>query len=77
MCDDGWDTNDARVACRQLDFSGATRQYQSAHYGQGSGPIWLDNVGCAGGEASLSPCNHNGWEIHNCGHGEDASVVCY
>ena len=77
VCDDFWDTNDARVACRQLGFSGATRQYQSAYYGEGSGPIWLDDVHCAGGEASLSSCNHNGWEIHNCGHGEDASVVCY
>ncbi|XP_068704797.1 uncharacterized protein [Montipora foliosa] len=77
VCDDSWDTNDARVACRQLGFSGAIRQYQSAYYGQGSGPIWLDNVDCAGGEASLSSCNHNGWEIHNCFHDEDASVVCY
>ena len=77
VCDDHWDMNDTSVACRQLGFSGATRQYQSAYCGQGSGPIWLDDVHCAGGEASLSFCSHNGWEIHNCGHGEDASVVCY
>ena len=77
VCDDHWDTNDARVACRQLGFSEATRQYQSAHYGQGSGQISLDDVGCAAGEAFLSSCSHREGEIHNCGHGEDASVVCY
>ncbi|XP_074607150.1 uncharacterized protein LOC141860078 [Acropora palmata] len=76
VCDDSWDINDAHVVCRQLGFSSAAYQYGSARYGQGSGRIWLDNVGCQGGEVSLSSCSHNAWGSHNCGHSEDASVVC-
>ncbi|NXF64465.1 SRB4D protein, partial [Ciccaba nigrolineata] len=43
---------------------------------QGLGPIWLDNVLCSGTEAALSECLARPWGVHNCDHGEDASVVC-
>ncbi|KAK2556963.1 Deleted in malignant brain tumors 1 protein, partial [Acropora cervicornis] len=76
VCDDLWDINDAHVVCRQLGFSSAAYQYHSAHYGQGSGRIWLDDLKCHGGEASLSSCPHLAWGSHNCNHGEDASVIC-
>ncbi|XP_015762004.1 PREDICTED: deleted in malignant brain tumors 1 protein-like [Acropora digitifera] len=76
VCDDFWDINDAHVVCRQLGFSSAAYQYHSAHYGQGSGTIWLDDLSCQGGEASLFSCPHLGWGNHNCYHSEDASVMC-
>ncbi|XP_015764358.1 PREDICTED: deleted in malignant brain tumors 1 protein-like [Acropora digitifera] len=76
VCDDLWDINDAHVVCRQLGFSSAAYQYPSAHYGQGLGRIWLGNLTCHGGEASLSSCPHPGWGSHDCAHSEDASVVC-
>lgn len=76
VCDDFWDIDDAHVVCRQLGFLSAAAANLSAAYGQGSGPIWMDNVSCDGGEASIFDCPHPGWEIENCGHGEDASVVC-
>ena len=47
-----------------------------AHFGQGSGPITLDNVQCTGTETSLTSCTHGGIGVHNCGHSEDASVIC-
>lgn len=77
MCDDYWDINDANVVCRQLGYSGANAAYQSAHYGQGSGEILLDDVGCSGHESYLWDCPHLGWAVDNCSHGEDASVSCY
>ncbi|XP_068677075.1 uncharacterized protein [Montipora foliosa] len=77
VCDDGWDVNDAHVACRQLGFRGASYQYQTAKYGEGSGKIWLDDVECNGEEPLLSSCKHSDWGIHNCVHGEDASIMCY
>ncbi|XP_078658415.1 uncharacterized protein LOC144903853 isoform X5 [Branchiostoma floridae x Branchiostoma belcheri] len=76
ICDDGWETADARVVCRQLGFSGAQEAKGQAFFGQGSGQIWMDNVHCTGSETNLGQCDHNGMGNHNCNHGEDAGVIC-
>ncbi|XP_033104464.1 antigen WC1.1-like [Anneissia japonica] len=76
VCDDYWDMSDARVVCRQLGKPEASDAPQRARFGRGSGPIVFDNVQCAGTESDLAHCANNGRRIHNCGHHEDASVVC-
>ncbi|XP_038046677.1 deleted in malignant brain tumors 1 protein-like [Patiria miniata] len=76
VCDDGWDLNNADVVCRMLGYPSASNAWSSAHFGQGSGPIMLDNVNCQGYESSIAECNHAGWFSHNCGHNEDAGVTC-
>ncbi|NXC76448.1 DMBT1 protein, partial [Anhinga anhinga] len=76
VCDDSWDFVDAKVVCRQLDCGMVVSAPWRAHFGQGQGPIWLDDVHCMGTEAALSECRAKGWGVRGCEHGEDASVVC-
>ncbi|XP_052259361.1 deleted in malignant brain tumors 1 protein-like isoform X2 [Dreissena polymorpha] len=79
VCDDGFNSSAAIVVCRMLGFSGnvfAPAALNSTTYGQGTGPIWLDDVRCNGTESSLSYCRTTHWGEHNCGHGEDVGVDC-
>ncbi|XP_038582841.1 scavenger receptor cysteine-rich type 1 protein M130-like [Micropterus salmoides] len=76
VCDDEWQLANADVVCRQLGCGHAVAAPTSAHFGRGTGPIWLDNVACTGQESALTHCTHPGFGENNCGHGEDAGVVC-
>ncbi|NXX20807.1 NETR protein, partial [Podargus strigoides] len=76
ICDDQWDDRDAEVVCRQLGLSGNAKALSWAHYGQGSGPILLDEVECSGNELSLDQCKKSDWGQQNCDHIEDAGVSC-
>ena len=78
VCDDQWDIHDAEVVCRQLGYNLTSYAYHGAHFGQGTGPIWLDNVQCTGSETHLFNCTNSGdLGIHNCGHHKDAGVECH
>ncbi|XP_065914887.1 uncharacterized protein [Dysidea avara] len=70
VCDNSWDSNDGRVACRQLGLGFV----DVVSFGQGTGQIWLDNLSCLGSETRLVDCHHNGFGVHNCGH--YAGVIC-
>ena len=76
VCDDFFSLTDANVVCRQLGFKAATAALSFSAFGQGTGNIWLDNLGCSGTESCLRNCSHNGWGVHNCAHFEDAGVRC-
>ncbi|XP_071503572.1 scavenger receptor cysteine-rich domain-containing protein DMBT1-like [Diadema antillarum] len=76
VCDDWWDIEDANVVCRILGFESALRYSCCAEYGEGSGPILLDDVECTGTESYLADCQHKGYGVHDCSHGEDVGVEC-
>ncbi|XP_038863348.1 deleted in malignant brain tumors 1 protein-like [Salvelinus namaycush] len=76
VCDDNWDLLDAKVVCRALGCGAAQKALDQAHFGWGKGEIWLDDVECSGNEESLLSCSSDGLGSHNCGHFEDAGVIC-
>ena len=77
VCDDEWDDTDAGVVCRQLGFGSSGTAIGVAVFGQGSGPIWLDNIKCTGNESTLASCGHLGVGVtRSCSHYEDAGVRC-
>ncbi|XP_067321106.1 deleted in malignant brain tumors 1 protein-like isoform X4 [Anolis sagrei] len=76
VCDAGWDLQGAQVVCRQLGCGDASKALGGAHYGQGSGPIWMESINCTGEEASLKECQKGSWGEHSCNHSQDASVEC-
>ena len=57
-------------------YSSAYTYYGGAYFGQGTGPIWLDDLSCSGSELTLLQCSHRGLGSHNCSHNEDVSVRC-
>lgn len=51
--------------------------FRRAYFGQGTGPILLDDLGCSGDEASLVDCRHDGvGQYDGCDHSDDAGLRC-
>ena len=76
VCGRGWDLRDATVVCRQLGYGRAVGVPCCAAFGEGSGPIWYDDVRCSGHEANLTQCVHGGLGVNNCYQWQDAGVIC-
>ncbi|XP_046558298.1 deleted in malignant brain tumors 1 protein-like [Haliotis rubra] len=74
VCDDQWDDLDAAVVCKMLNYRNGGQAFPLARYGQGVGPIHLDDVQCDGDEERIDRCRMT--TISNCLHSEDASVIC-
>ena len=75
VCDDRFVDDDAMVVCRQLGYTGGQARLRAA-FGAGTGPIWMDDVSCAGTESRLADCPSRGWGVNNCRHSEDVGVSC-
>ncbi|XP_019641566.1 PREDICTED: deleted in malignant brain tumors 1 protein-like [Branchiostoma belcheri] len=76
VCHNRFNMNDADVVCRMLGYPNATQVRNGAYFGQGTGPIYMDDLQCDGNETSLFNCSYAGWTIHDCDHGQDVGVVC-
>ncbi|XP_061085254.1 deleted in malignant brain tumors 1 protein-like isoform X2 [Conger conger] len=76
VCDEYWGMANAGVVCRQLGCGDAVDALGGAHFGQGSGRIWMNVVYCIGSESSLKQCPSGGWGRNRCNHGQDAGVIC-
>ena len=57
VCDYGWDEVDANVVCQQLGFSNQrVLPTNDSRFGDGEGPILLENVRCNQQHSNLSQC---------------------
>ena len=59
----------------KITLTGAI-SYSNSRFGNGMGPILLDNLYCRGNESTLLGCTHPGLGVHNCNHAQDAGVAC-
>ncbi|XP_073725219.1 scavenger receptor cysteine-rich type 1 protein M130-like [Misgurnus anguillicaudatus] len=76
VCDDDWDLRDAAVVCKKVNCGEAVQVLYGAHYGPGSGPIWMDEVDCNGSESTLENCRSSEWGVSDCTHDKDVGVIC-
>ena len=91
VCDDGFDRNDAAVACRQLGLGRVLRYWRSNNDDDDGldsdnhesiltppaiGPVWLENMRCGGEESALVECGYIGWGTTDCSHSEDVHLLC-
>ncbi|XP_068189557.1 uncharacterized protein [Antennarius striatus] len=76
VCDDQWDLRDADVVCAQLGCGYALSVTgQGGVLPSGRGPVHLDKLNCTGKEGNLWDCPA-AQDGSDCGHKEDAGVVC-
>ena len=73
VCDNGWDLNEADVACRQLGYEYAIRVLPRAAFGEGTGGQWEATFSCTGSESRLEDCLTFS---SSCSHSEDVGVIC-
>ncbi|KAM9404039.1 uncharacterized protein ACWYII_028095 isoform 3-T3 [Salvelinus alpinus] len=76
VCDDSWDLRDGGVVCAQLGCGSALNvSGEDGSFEAGVGQVLLDEVNCGGSERNLWECPSMG-TVNDCGHKEDAAVVC-
>lgn len=67
VCDDGWTALQAGVVCQELGLGSAGTVTAGGGFGEGRGPIWMDEVKCTGREARLQDCERRPWGEGDCG----------
>ncbi|XP_016302878.1 deleted in malignant brain tumors 1 protein [Sinocyclocheilus anshuiensis] len=76
VCDNGWDLTDAAAVCREMGCWDVIEAKSAAHFGQGSGPVWISDLQCSDTDSRLRDCKSSGWGRGSCGHEKDAGVIC-
>ena len=87
ICDDFFWRRDAKVACKQMGYTGAEAYLTDVAVAPDR-RFWLDDVNCVGNEAKLTECFYNSnvrnsssrtspqWGIANCIPAEQVGVRC-
>ena len=75
----GYTNTHMRLFCLTLSCtsSDAVEAFRGSEFGHGTGPIFLNQLGCSGTESSLVDCNRfAGLGLHSCDHSQDAGISC-
>ncbi|KAK7477000.1 hypothetical protein BaRGS_00031776, partial [Batillaria attramentaria] len=74
---DSWDSHDAMVVCRMLGYDITVPIAVKGQFGPGTGPVWLNYLGCTGTEEHLLDCR-NSYALggQSWSHYRDAGVIC-
>ena len=77
ICDDNFDAEEGSVICKMLGHPGGVKVHPEAVWGEGKGPIWINNILCNGTETSLEECPSPAWgPTYQCKHSEDVGIEC-
>ena len=64
------------LTVQHLSVSTDAVAFNNAHFGAGTGTIYLDDVGCTGSETNLIDCSRSSTVRCSRGHLDDAGVRC-
>ncbi|XP_033123680.1 deleted in malignant brain tumors 1 protein-like [Anneissia japonica] len=75
VCKDGFDMNDANVACKQLGFQWAI-DFKVGYRISSSCWSWISDLECNGTESNLLHCGHEGLYEQGCDAYDAVSIAC-
>ncbi|XP_050799191.1 scavenger receptor cysteine-rich type 1 protein M130-like isoform X2 [Gopherus flavomarginatus] len=76
LCDAHFDFKAASVICNELECGRALSTPGGAHFGEGHGLIWTEELQCVGNESHLAYCPRISHVNQTCSHANDASAIC-
>ncbi|XP_028826749.1 deleted in malignant brain tumors 1 protein-like [Denticeps clupeoides] len=71
-----WNIPAAEVVCRELGCGYPSEAPKDGRFGEGTGPIWTNEVYCSGSESRLRNCKSRTVAETQCTHHQDAGVIC-
>ncbi|XP_019848942.1 PREDICTED: deleted in malignant brain tumors 1 protein-like [Amphimedon queenslandica] len=77
VCSSGWDTNDAKVICKQLGYLDSEPVVSlNGKYGVGDGPIYFSDLSCQGWEHTFTICSKSSYLHFTCSNIAIAGALC-
>ncbi|WAR21595.1 FBN2-like protein, partial [Mya arenaria] len=74
ICENGFGLAEANVICHMIGFPPAQAAYGVDAYGQGTGPIFVDDLSCGQFDTHINNCTYVTYD--DCTHLQDVAVKC-